>query len=307
MKYIALPGSTRTISTIGLGFWRLGKQPGRDVKTLLKTALDCGVTLFDHADIYGQGECETAFGAATAWPAAQREQYVIQTKCGIRPDPAGKFYDSSAEHIVQSVEASLQRLRSEYIDILLIHRPDALMEPEEMGKAFEQLRTSGKVRHFGVSNMRPLQMERIARCAPAPLVVNQLQFGLGHAGLAAAGLASNLTANQSIDHDGDILDYCRLKGALVQAWSPLQHGDKGLILNNPALPELNQTLTAMAAQKNTSPTALALAWILRLPGVMPILGTSSPDHLAESCEAAKVELTRQEWYILFRAAGYVTP
>lgn len=307
MKQIALSGTGLSVSVIGLGFWRLGKQPERDIAALLKAAIDRGVTLFDHADIYGQGECEAVFGAATGWTAAQRERYVIQTKCGIRPDPGGKYYDSSAAHILKSVDTSLKRLRTDYIDILLIHRPDALMEPEEMGRAFERLRAEGKVRNFGVSNMRPLQMERIAACAPVPLIASQLQFGLGHAGLVAAGMAANMEIGQGVVRDSDVLDYCRLKGVLVQAWSPLQHGEKGMILDNPALPELNRELETVAVRKGVSKTAVALAWILRIPGVMPVLGTGNPEHLGLACDAAEIELDRQEWYNLFRAAGYVTP
>lgn len=309
MKYQQISASGIVASTIALGFWRLGKGPLVDAAKLIETASELGINFFDHADIYGRGESEEIFGKAVNWTPAKREKIIIQTKCGIRPEPDGAYYDSSKGHILEAVHGSLKRLKIEYIDILLIHRPDALMEPDEVADAFAGLHKEGKVRCFGVSNMRPGQMELLRRSLPFRLVANQLQFSVCHSGLVESGLASNMELEQSVSKDADVLDYCRLNNITMQAWSPLQYGNfKGTFVGNGEFPELNRELNALAEKYTVSPAAIAAAWILRHPAkIQAIAGTGNPEHLKDFAKAAEVELDRSEWYRLFRAGGKITP
>ncbi len=309
MKYQEVSTTGVIASTIALGFWRLGKNPLEDADKLIKTALDCGINFFDHADIYGRGKAEEIFGQATGWTPAQREQVFIQTKCGIRPEAEGTWYDSSKGHILEAVHSSLKRLKTEYIDILLIHRPDALMEPDEVADAFSTLHTQGKVRNFGVSNMRPGQIELLARSLPCKVVANQLQFSVCHNGLVESGLATNMEMEQSRNKDGDVLDYCQLHDITVQAWSPLQYGNfEGTFIGSDVYPDLNRELDALAEEKVATPAAIAIAWILRHPAkIQTIVGTGNPNHLKQACKAADIELSRPEWYRLFQASGKMLP
>ncbi|HWR95255.1 MAG TPA: aldo/keto reductase, partial [Arenimonas sp.] len=257
------------------------------------------------ADIYGQGRSESLFGAAMASLGVKREDIVIQSKCGIR----NGFYDSSRAHILASVDGSLKRLGTEYLDILLLHRPDALMEPGEIGEAFSELRESGKVRHFGVSNFRPSQIELLGKHLPMPLIANQLQFGLAHTGMLDSGINANLRNEGALDRDGDVLGYSQLHGIRIQAWSPLQFGFfEGNFIDHPGFPELNRVLADLADGYGCTPAALAIAWILRHPaGMQAILGTSQPKRLLQLVKAGTITLSREHWYALYRAAGNSLP
>ncbi len=287
------------------GCMRIANLPTSEASTLINTALDVGINFFDHADIYGKGQAEEVFGRAMKTASIAREKLIIQTKCGIRPG----YYDFSQEHIIDSVNSSLKRLQTEYVDVLLLHRPDTLVEPEEVAEAFTKLQASGKVRAFGVSNQNPLQMELLSRFMEQKIIFNQVQFGLVHTGIVDFGLNVNLKNEPAINRDGGVLEYCRLKEITIQAWSPLQHGFiEGVFINNPQFAHLNEPLEEMAVSKGITSAALAIAWILRHPAKMqPIVGTTNTRHLKEISEATKVELSREEWYQLYRAAGNKLP
>lgn len=294
-----------TAARLILGCWRIDTLAERELRALLETALGAGIGFFDHADIYGQGRSESLFGSTVASLGIKREDIVIQSKCGIR----NGFYDSSREHILASVEGSLKRLDTEYLDILLLHRPDALMEPGEIGEAFSELLESGKVRHFGVSNFRPSQIELLKQHLPMPLIANQLQFGLAHTGMLDSGINANLHNDGAVDRDGDVLGHSQLHGIRIQAWSPLQFGFfEGNFIDHPGFPELNRVLADLADGYGCTPAALAIAWILRHPaGMQAILGTSQPKRLLQLSKAGAITLSRAHWYALYRAAGNSLP
>ena len=301
------PSANRKISgsRLILGCWRFDALAERELCALLETAIGAGIDFFDHADIYGQGRSEDLFGRAMASLGIKREEIAIQSKCGIRSG----FYDSSRQHIVDSVDGSLKRLNTDYLDILLLHRPDALMEPEEISEAFSTLQASGKVRHFGVSNFKPMQIELLKKNLPMPLIANQLQFGLAHTGMIDGGVNANLGNDGAVDRNGDVLEYSRLQGIRIQAWSPLQFGFfEGNFIDHPRFPELNRVLGELADDYGCTPAALAIAWILRHPADMQaILGTSQPKRLLELGKARSVTLSREHWYALYRAAGNKLP
>lgn len=305
MKQIKIATSGLAVSEIGLGCMRIAGMTNPDVSNLVNTALDEGVTFFDHADIYGGGKSEEGFAEALEMNPRVRERMVLQTKCGIRKG----YFDFSKEHILEAVDGSLKRLRTEYVDVLLLHRPDTLVEPEEVAEALSALEKSGKVRHFGVSNQNPMQIELLTRYVKQPILFNQLQFSITNTGMVDAGINVNMKNDPSIDRDGGILDYCRLKDITIQPWSPFQYGFfEGTFLNNAKFPELNKTIDAMAAVKGVANTAIAIAWILRHPARMqPIVGTTNPGRLKDICKASNVVMTRPEWYEIYRAAGNKLP
>lgn len=305
MKYIDIGGSGLRGSAITLGCMRINQLSEGEVAGLIGAATDAGITMFDHADIYGGGRCEEVFGAALEQTSVRREDIVVQTKCGIRDG----FYDFSAEHIRASVEGSLRRLRTDYVDLLLLHRPDALVEPDEVAGVFDELVTAGKVRHVGVSNQNPAQLELLRAHVRQPIVANQLQFSLAHTPMIDAGINVNTGFDGAVVRDGGILDYCRLHGITVQPWSVLQHGQiAGTFLGNPAFPELNAALDEVAAQTGATPAAVAIAWILRHPaGMQPVIGTTKPARVEEIARATHLELSRETWYALYRAAGNQLP
>lgn len=269
----------------------------------LEAALECGITFFDHADIYRGGESERVFGQALAELGVQRDAVVIQSKCGIRlaSNGAPHRYDHSYEHIVSSVEQSLRRLGTEYLDVLLLHRPDPLVEPEEVARAFDALRSSGKVRHFGVSNYTATQIELLCRALSRPLVANQLELSLARSELIDAGITMN-RGRPSTGTDG-LLDYCRLEGITIQAWSPL---GRGRALGGDADERARGLLRAvsrLAALKGVEPEAIPIAWLLRHPAqLLPIIGTANPARIRAAASADGVELTREEWYELYTKA-----
>lgn len=305
MRYLDLGSSGLQASEIVLGCMRISQMEEKALEKHIRTALECGVNYFDHADIYGGGDCERVFGGVLKKAPELREKMILQSKCGIRPGQ----YDFSKEHILESVEGSLSRLGVEYLDVLLLHRPDALMEPEEVAEAFEQLETSGKVRRFGVSNFNARQQELLQSGLKQKLVANQLQFGIMHTGMIDHAICANTGFSGSEDRDGEILDYCRLNKVTVQAWSPFQFGFfEGVFLGNEKYPQLNQTLTELAGKYGVTETALAAAWILRHPAKMQVIaGTTNSGRLQEICTACGITLSREDWYKIYLAAGNRLP
>lgn len=304
MRYVQ-PAPSLEVPVIALGCMRISNLSVKDVDKLIGTAVDSGVTFFDHADIYGGGKCEEVFGKALKASPGLREKIQLQSKCGIRK---GQF-DFSKEHILASVDGILKRLDVEYIDTLLLHRPDALMEPREVAEAFDQLEQAGKVRYFGVSNQNPWQMELLKQAVRQPLLFNQLQFSAMFTGMVDAGLNVNMKIDRSVDRDGGILNYCQLQGVTVQAWSPFQYGFfEGVFVGNKKFPQLNKALDSLAEQYDVTPSAIAAAWLLRYPvNMQVILGTTKPSRVKDISGAADIRLTRKEWYQVYLAAGNELP
>lgn len=293
-----------SVPTIAVGCMRVDRLSETELTRFIETALENGANFFDHADIYGRGACETAFGKAAAH--LPREQMFLQTKCGIRP---GISFDFSYEHIVSAVEGSLKRLQTEYIDVLLLHRPDALMEPEEVARAFDHLKASGKVRHFGVSNQNPYQMQLLQQYLDMPLCANQLQFGIMHTPMVDADIHVNMQDAAAVNRDGGVLDFCRLQNITIQPWSPMQYGFfEGCFVDNDKFPKLNEVMDRIANKYGVSKTTLAIAWILRHPANMqPVTGTTNIGRLQDSIKATEISLTREEWYEIYKAAGNTLP
>jgi len=303
MYKIELGKSGLQVPTVAVGCMRISNMNESEASAFVNTAVENGAVFFDHADIYGGGKSESVFGKAIA--SMKREDLIIQTKCGIRK---GQF-DFSYEHITQSVEDSLKRLGTDYIDVLLLHRPDALMEPEEVAKAFDELKASGKVRHFGVSNQNPYQMQLLQSCLDMPLCVNQLQFSVMHAPMIQSGINVNMYNDSAVNRDGGVLDYCRLNKITIQPWSPMQYGFfEGCFIDNEKFPELNEKLEEIGGKYGVSKTTVAFAWILRHPAKMqPVTGTTNLTRLVDCIKASEIALTREEWYEIYRAAGNVLP
>ena len=304
MKKIKFGPTDIEVSSVILGLMRIIQA--KDPVKVLTTAIDNEITFFDHADIYGGGDCETIFADTLAKTDAKREALFIQSKCGIVP---GKMFDFSKEHIISSVEGSLKRLNTDYLDALLLHRPDTLFEPEEVAAAFDQLEKDGKVKYFGVSNQKPGQIELLKKYVSQPLVANQLQFGIMHTGMIDQGIHVNMTDGGSVDHDGEILEYSRLHDMTIQAWSPYQYGFfEGVFIDNDKFPELNEKLVVLADKYKTTPTGIASAWILRHPAnIQVIAGTMTPHRIEEIAQASEIVLTREEWYDVYKAAGNILP
>lgn len=305
MKKINIGNSGINASEISLGCMRMASLSTKEVRGVIDTALEEGVNFFDHADIYGGGKSEEIFADAIEMTPKVRENIILQTKCGIREG----YYDFSKEHILNSVEGSLKRLKTEYIDILLLHRPDTLMEPEEVAEAFELLHSSGKVRYFGVSNQNSMQIELLNKYLKERIIVNQLQLSIAHTGMIDSGINVNMKIDSSIDRDGSILEYCRLKDITIQAWSPFQYGFfEGTFLGSEKFKELNEKIDELCKEKGVKNSAIAAAWILRHPAkIQPIVGTMNSEHLRDICRASEIELTRKEWYEIYRAAGNKLP
>ena len=305
MKTITLNNTNLSIPEIGMGCMRIVELENADaVKSWVDTALEHGINFFDHADIYGKGRCEELFGQVLT--PSLREKIILQSKCSIRP---GIAFDFSKEHILNSVDGILKRLNTEYLDILLLHRPDTLMEPEEVADAFRILKENGKVRHFGVSNQTPMQMELLSKYCDEPLLINQLQLSIAHCPMINSGINANMYNDSGINRDGGVLEYCRLKDITIQAWSPFQYGMfEGIFLGNEKFAELNKVIDNFAEKYNVTNSAIAVAWILRHPaGIQTIVGTTNKDRIAQISKASEIRLTREEWYALYMAAGNKLP
>ncbi len=305
MKKITVIPDDLQVPAIALGCMRLANMAVEEVDELICVAMEAGINFFDHADIYGGGQSEEVFAKAVARHPGWRAKMVLQGKCGIR---AG-YYDFSKEHILSSVDGILARLETDYLDLLLLHRPDTLMEPEEVAEAFDKLESSGKVRHFGVSNQNAMQMELMKRYVRQTLLFNQLQLSIMCTGLIDSGLNVNTTFDGAIDRDGSTLEYCRLNDVVIQAWSPFQYGFfEGVFIDNEKFPELNRVLDGLADEKGVGKSALAVAWIMRHPArIQTIVGTTNAQRLKEIASACGVCLTRPEWYEIYRAAGNRLP
>ena len=303
MKYFELAGVQA--SRVAQGCMRIANLSVQELDTLIKQDLELGINFFDHADIYGGGNCETRFGEFLNVNPSLRDKMLIQTKCAIKPGA----YDFSKEHILASVEGSLKRLQTDHVDFLLLHRPDTLCEPEEVAEAFDTLQTQGKVLHFGVSNENPYQIQLLNKYLKEKICINQLQFGLGHTTMVDAGLNVNMNHDPATNRDGGVLDFCRLNDITIQPWSPFQYGFfEGAFIGNPKFQALNEKLEEIAARYDITPTGLAIAWILRHPACMqPIVGSVNPGRLQEICAAADVTITRQEWYDLYCSTGKKLP
>ncbi|WP_040166048.1 aldo/keto reductase [Microbacterium gorillae] len=304
MKHIPL--GALSVPNIALGLMRISEMEDAAIRDLVGAARDSGIDFFDHADIYGTAlhASERRFAEAMRFSPAERDEITIQTKAGIIP---GVGYDFSYDHLVSAVEESLRALNTDRIDVLLLHRPDALMEPDEVARAFDRLYDDGKVRAFGVSNHTPRQMELLGRWIRRPIVANQMQLSVTHAPMIAQGIAANTLTDQATDRDGGVLDYCRLEGVAVQAWSPMG-GPGGPFIGDPNRPELNAVLDRLAADYDVTAEAIATAWITRHPAnIQVVLGTTRPDRVRASAAGSALPLTRPEWYEIFRAAGHVVP
>ena len=293
------------VSRIGLGCMRMVALESSDAVRVLQTCLENGINFFDHADIYGGGQSEVRFAQAMKELGLDREKLVIQSKCGIRKG----FFDFSKEHILDSVDGILSRLQIDYLDLLALHRPDALMEAEEVAEAFRVLKESGKVRHFGVSNQNRYQMELLQSYLDEPLMVNQLQLSPAHTPMIDAGFHVNMKDDPATMRDGGILEYCQLKSVTPQAWSPfLINLQEGIFANHPAYEELNQTIQHYADDYGVAAEAIVVAWILRHPAkIQTIVGSMNPDRLTKIAQAFDVQLTREQWYHIYRSTGNVLP
>lgn len=311
MKTITLGTSDISAPNVVLGVMRIKDKTDEQIRELVRTARDVGIDFFDNADVYGGElhECERRFAEALQLTPSERDEIILQTKAGIVPD--GPYYDFSYEHIIASVEGSLAALRTDHIDVLLLHRPDALVEPEEVARAFDELQAAGKVLNFGVSNHTPRQIDLLRHSVRQPIVANQLQLSITHEPIIAQGVAANMAGEaQSVDRDGGgLLDYCRLHDITIQAWSPFQAGFfTGVFLGSPDYPELNAAIDRLAGEYGVSPMAIATAWITRHPADMQVvLGTTTPERVRQAAEGSDLPLTRAQWYELFRLSGHRVP
>jgi len=305
MRTIKLGASNLQVPVIAVGCMRINSLDKTEAERFVQTSLELGANFFDHADIYGGGECETIFADAIHMNDDIRENIILQSKCGIRQG----MFDFSKEHILQSVDGILQRLRTDYLDVLLLHRPDTLVEPEEVAEAFDKLESSGKVRHFGVSNQNPMQIQLLQKFVKQPIVANQLQLSITNSTMISQGFNVNMENAAAVNRDGSVLDFCRLHEITIQPWSPFQYGFfEGVFLDNEKFPELNAQINLVAEKHGVSNTTIAIAWLLRHPAHMqPVTGTMNVSRLADCCKASEIILTREEWYSIYRAAGNVLP
>lgn len=311
MRRFTLPRTDLEVPNVILGTMRIGEMSDDEVRSLVRAARDLGIDAVDHADIYGSElhQCERRFAEAMALTPSERDAVTIQTKTGIVP--SGPYFDFSYEHIVSSVEESLRALRTDRIDVLLLHRPDPLVEPDEVARAFDDLQAAGKVLNFGVSNHTPGQIELLRRSVRQPIVVNQLQLSITHATIIAQGIAANMQGqDQALVRDGGgVVDYCRLHDITIQAWSPFQaRFFDGVYFGHPDFPELNAVIDRLAATYGVAPEAIGTAWITRHPARMQVvLGTTNPERVRAAADGSQLPLTRAEWFELLRAAGWLVP
>ncbi|CAM4027952.1 aldo/keto reductase family oxidoreductase [Cohnella lubricantis] len=307
MRTIKLGASALEVPVVAVGCMRINSLDKPQAERFVQTALEIGANFFEHADIYGGGKCEEIFADAIGMSPSVREKIILQSKCGIRPDKG--MFDFSKEHILNSVDGILKRLKTEYLDVLLLHRPDTLVEPEEVAEAFDQLEQSGKVRHFGVSNQNPMQIQLLRKYVKQPIVANQLQLSITNATMISQGFNVNMENAAAVNRDGSILDFCRLHDITIQPWSPFQYGFfEGVFLGSEKFPELNEKIDEVAAKYGVTNTTIAIAWLLRHPANMqPVIGTMNIERLKDCVRAADIRLTREEWYEIFRAAGNILP
>ena len=308
MKYIDILNGPKNVSAIIQGCMRMPDLTKEAAADVIRTAYECGINFFDHATCYGNGEAEARFKEAFPMTGLKREDIIIQSKCGLCFDR--NEFDWTKDNILSSVDGILERLDIDYLDTLLLHRPDVLYDPEEVAEAFDILEKAGKVKYFGVSNLVPMQIELLKKYVKQPLGINQVQLSLEQSQLIDQALyMNNKTTQFSINRDGNALDYCRLNDITIQAWSPLQVGMfGGTFIDNPDFPELNKALGELADREGVSKSAIAIAWILRHPAKMQaIIGTMNPDHIKDISAATEVKLSHHDWYALYLAAGKYLP
>ena len=305
MKYYDLTERVSGASSIGVGCMRIGGKNEKEAEEFVSAALEAGLNFFDHANIYGGGGCEEVFGRLLRAKPSLRDRMLLQTKCGITE---GR-YCFEKKHIIASVEDSLRRLGTDWVDVLLLHRPDILMDPSEVAEAFDRLQAEGKVLAFGMSNQNSFQLELLSRHLHQPIAVNQMQLGPAFTSMLDGGANVNNKNDAAPDRDGMVRDYCRMKGIRLQAWSPFQHGFfRGVFFDEPVYAPLTAAITEVGEKYGLSPSATVMAWLLRLPeGVQPIVGTSSPERLRDLAKGADVRLTHEEWYRIYKAAGNTLP
>ncbi len=305
MKTMRLGQSNLQVPVIAVGCMRINGLSKQDAEHFVQIAMDEGAVFFDHADIYGGGTCEEIFADAIHMNDTVREKIILQSKCGIRKG----MFDFSKEHILESVDGSLKRLKTDYLDVLLLHRPDALVEPEEVAEAFDKLHSSGKVRNFGVSNQNPMQIQLLQKYVKQPITANQLQLSITNSTMISAGIHVNMLDESAVSRDGSVLDFCRLNDITIQPWSPFQYGFfEGVFLDNEKFPQLNAKIDEIAAKYQVTNTTIAMAWLLRHPARMqPVTGTMNIERLKDCIKAADIYLTREEWYEIYRAAGNILP
>ena len=308
MRYITLGQDDKELSEIVLGMMRIKDKSVKEVEELVETALSVGINAFDLADIYGRGRCEELLGLVLKNRPDLREKMWIQSKCGIRIEEF-TYFDFSKEYILQSVDGILERLQVDYLDSLLLHRPDALMESDQVAEAFDLLYKQGKVRDFGVSNQNPMMMEFLKKDVKQPLAVNQLQLSAAFTPGFESGFHVNMEDSQAAMRDGSIFEYCKLHDVVIQAWSVLQFGYfRGNFVGNEKFQALNQVLERLAIKYGVTSTTIAISWILRYPAKMQaVVGTTNPKHLIEASQATNFNLTRKEWYEIYLAAGNNLP
>ena len=312
MKYQTLGTTDIHASRVALGVMRIHSKTPDEAATIVSTALDAGINFFDTADCYTNGRSSARLGEALKTLGVDRDSIYLQTKFGIFRDRATDTitrYDFSKEHLLKALDGELENLQTDHVDFVLLHRPDTLVDLDGLAEAFDELESSGKVRHFGVSNVNPTQVELLQSALKQRLEVNQLQFGLGHTGMIQQEFHVNMSDPASVDHDGGLIAYTRLKHITIQAWSPFQYGFfEGVFIDNPKFPELNEALQALADKYDVSKSAIAVAWILRHPAnIQVLLGSMTPSRITQMSAGADVELTAQEWYDLYLAAGNDLP
>ena len=309
MKYIEFGKNNVSISSVILGMMRISSLSAKEVEKLIDTALDSGINAFDLADCYADGLCERIVGKVLSSRPDLRDRMWIQSKCGIRRDNGLKYFDFSKEHIIESVDGILTRLNVDHIDSLLLHRPDALMEPEEINEAIDLLVSEGKIVDFGVSNMNPMMIEMISRNVKEKIAINQIQLSAAFTPSIDAGLHVNMSTDAGIVRDGSILEYCRFNNIVIQTWSVLQHGFfEGVFIGNPKFADLNKVLSRIASEQNVTAEAVAIAWVLRYPGpVQAVIGTTKPQRIEQMALASEVNLSRREWYEIYQSAGNTLP
>ena len=309
MKYINFGKDDKKVSKLIIGLMRIAEMSTDQVGELLMAGLDEGINFLDTADCYTNGKAERVLGDTFAKNPGLRDKIFLQSKCGIRNDEDFTWFDFSKDHILEAVDASLKRLQTDHLDCLLLHRPDALMEPEEIAEAFDILYKAGKVLNFGVSNQNPIMMDMIRKYSNYPIVTNQVQLSPAFTPSLNAGFHVNMETDPAIMRDGGLFEYCRSNDIVIQAWSPFQYGYfEGVYLGSDKYVKLNQVLDRMAKERGVSPAAVALAWILRYPGrTQVVTGTTKPERLRESAKATEISLTKKEWYEIYLSAGNDLP
>lgn len=306
MKKIALGTSGLEVPVVAAGCMRIHGLDEENLEEYISKCMELGMNFFEHADIYGSGKCESMFAEAFERTEFRREDIILQSKCGIVP---GVMFDFSKDYIIKSVDNILKRLNTEYLDVLVLHRPDALVEPEEVAEAFDLLNASGKVRNFGVSNHKPMQIELLKKYVKQEIVTNQLQMSIPFSNMIANGLEVNMLTDGAVDRDGSVLDYCRLKDITIQAWSPFQYGFfEGVFIGSDKFPELNQQLEDAAERYDVTPMSIATAWLLRHPAhIQMVAGTTNLNRMEEIALGCDIQLSREEWYKIYLSAGHILP